>query len=159
MAAVYVLNARKREGAGALLCIFLKLIAKLSSLLTRIINFLRSLRASLLTWFNSLPQFYQTNERIWQDGLLVDFLQKKLLSDFICGFLIYSSYLFSERVLFDWVSRFYIDLVIWPSTTYSLFEAPSVATLLKLVILLFVLFLCLINLTHLYLLLFGVLTL
>lgn len=159
MAAVYVINTQTRDGAGALLCIFLKLIASFSSLISRLITFTRSMRASLLAWFNSLPQFYQTNERMWQDGFLVDFLQKKFLNDFMCGFLIYSSYLFSERVLFDWVSRFFIDLVIWPSTLYSPFEAPSAATLLKLTILLFVLFLCLINLTHLHLLLFGALAL
>ena len=42
-------------------------------------------------------------------------------------FLIVSSYLFSERVLFTFVVKFYNDLVIWPSTHVNLFELPNVS--------------------------------
>lgn len=42
-------------------------------------------------------------------------------------FLIVSSYLFSERVLFTFVVKFYNDLVIWPSTRINLFELPNVS--------------------------------
>jgi len=43
---------------------------------------------------------------------LIDFLQKKIADNWTKKFLIYSSYLFNEKLLFDKVIRFYLNLVI-----------------------------------------------
>ena len=83
--------------------------------------------SSLVATISFLPNYYRLNDLLWQDGLLIDFLQKKVIDKWIRRFLVVSSYLFSERVLFEIVVRFYIDLVIWPSTKYSLFDFSNVA--------------------------------
>ena len=83
--------------------------------------------SSLVATISFLPSYYRLNDLLWQDGLLIDFLQKKVIDKWIRRFLVVSSYLFSERVLFEIVVRFYIDLVIWPSTKYSLFDFSNVA--------------------------------
>jgi hypothetical protein len=70
------------------------------------------------------------NDLIWQEGLLIDFLQKKITDNWIRRFLINSAYLFNERVLFDRFVRFYLDLIIWPLHTISIFEFNNVANTL-----------------------------
>jgi hypothetical protein len=91
---------------------------------------------------------------MWQDGLLIDFLQKKVADKWIRRFLVCSSYLFSERVLFKFVVRFYIDYVVWPSTTKSVFEFSNVSLMLSAVLTSIVLLLLAFNLIYLYSVLF-----
>jgi len=76
--------------------------------------------------FFFLKQYYRLNDLIWQDGFLIDFLQKKVVDRWIRGFVIYSGYLFNERFVFDKVVRFYIDYVIWPGYSVSIYEFQSV---------------------------------
>ena len=91
--------------------------------------------------FFFLNRFYRINDLLWQDGFLFDFLQKKVVDRWVRTFVIYSGYLFSERLWFDYVVRFYIDLVIWPGHRYSIYEFTSIATtLVSLVSLLIFLF-------------------
>jgi hypothetical protein len=91
---------------------------------------------------------------MWQDGLLIDFLQKKVADKWIRRFLVCSSYLFSERVLFKFVVRFYIDYVVWPSTMKSIFDFSNVALMLSAVLVSVVLLILLFNLAYLYAALF-----
>lgn len=97
---------------------------------------------NFLVNFFFLRNYYILNELIWQDGFLIDFLQKKVVDKWMRKFLIYSAYLFNERVVFDYVVRFYIDLVIWPSYRLSIYEFSNVSsTILVTTLLLLIVFL------------------
>lgn len=88
--------------------------------------------------------YYRLNELIWQDGFLIDFLQKKVIDKWLRKFVIYSGYLYSERMLFDFTVKFYLDLIITTGHYYSIFEFNNVAsTLLFTLFLLLILFLLL----------------
>jgi len=119
--------------------------------LNKIVN---NLVISFLENFIFLRNYYILNDLIWQDGFLIDFLQKKVVDKFIRRFLIYSGYLFNERLVFDYVVRFYIDLVIWPGYRVNIYDFNNVAsTLLITLFLLMMLFLA-ISLLYFWLLLF-----
>ena len=114
----------------------------------------RSSLTQALTLISALPTYYRINDLIWQDGMLVDFLQKKIADKWIRRFLVCSSYLFSERVLFEIVVRFYIDLVVWPTTKSSAFDFANVSmTLVGVTIALLITVLTL-NIGYLYVLIF-----
>ena len=96
--------------------------------------------------FFFLPRYYKINNLMWQDGFLIDFLQKKVADRWVRTFVIFSGYLFNERWLFDLVVRLYIDLIIWPTYKVSLYEFNSVAptitnTLLLLILLVIIIYL------------------
>ena len=101
-----------------------------------------------------IPTYYRLNDLMWQDGLLIDFLQKKVLDKWMRRFLVVSSYLFSERILFEIVVRFYIDLVVWPSTKSSVFDFSNVAMTLVAIISLLAFVILLLNISYLYVLIF-----
>lgn len=90
---------------------------------------------SLTDNFFFLKKYYRLNDLIWQDGFLIDFLQKKVADRWVRTFIIYSGYLFSERFLFDIVVRFYIDFIIWPTYNNSLYEFSSVSATLTVTLL------------------------
>lgn len=81
--------------------------------------------------FYFITNYYALNELIWQEGFLIDFLQKKIADNWIKKFLIYSAYLFNERLVFDKVIKFYLDLIIWPFHKLSIFEFNNVANTLS----------------------------
>lgn len=87
-----------------------------------------------------IRRYYKLNELLWQDGFLFDFLQKKFIDKWLRKFVIYSGYIYSERFMFDWVVRFYLDLIVWTGQKKTIFEFTSVATTI-LVILLMIIFL------------------
>lgn len=74
-------------------------------------------------WYN----YFSLNELIWQEGLLIDFLQKKITDNWLRKFVIYSANLFNERLVFDRVIRFYLDLLIWPMHKFFIFEFNNVS--------------------------------
>lgn len=82
-----------------------------------------------------LKQYYYKNTQIWQEGLLIDFLQKKIIDKWVKKFLISSGYLFNERALFDYVIRFYIDFVIWPGQKSMIFELKSIGSVIFFIVL------------------------
>jgi len=89
-----------------------------------------------------LRNYFIINDLIWQDGFLIDFLQKKVVDKWMRKFLIYSSYLFNERLVFDYVVRFFIDLIVWPGHKNNIFEFNNVSnTLLITLFLLITIFL------------------
>ena len=135
--------------------IMLNVILLRSSALT--IRFQQAIRLTLSRYvlkLNYLPLYYRFNDLMWQDGLLIDFLQKKVADKWIRRFLVCSSYLFSERVLFKFVVRFYIDYVVWPSTMKSIFDFSNVSLMLSAVLVAVVLLILLFNLAYLYAVMF-----
>ena len=71
---------------------------------------------------------------MWQDGFLFDFLQKKTADAWVRRFVIYTGFLFSERLVFDSVVRLYLDNLIWPGHDNNLFEVSNVSEMLTSVI-------------------------
>jgi len=85
-----------------------------------------------------LKTYYSRNENLWQDGFILDFLQKKTIDIWIRKFLIYTGFLYSERFLFDLVIRFYVDNIIWVFHKFSLFELNNVSELLNITLYLYI---------------------
>ena len=77
-----------------------------------------------------IPTFYVRNEYIWQDGFLFDFLQKKTADAWVRKFVIYTGFIFSERLVFDSVVRLYVDNLIWTLHHFSIFELNNVSEML-----------------------------
>ena len=98
--------------------------------------------------FYFLKKYYRLNDLIWQDGFLIDFLQKKVADRWVRTFIIYSGYLFSERFLFDFVVRFYIDFIIWPTYSNSLYEFNSISATLTLTLLILMNLFLIISIYH-----------
>lgn len=92
------------------------------------------------TWTSSvekssfIPTYYTRSENMWQDGFLFDFLQKKTADAWVRRFVIYTGFLFSERLVFDSIVRLYLDNLIWPGHNYNLFEVSNVSELLTSVV-------------------------
>ena len=84
-----------------------------------------------------IAKFYKRNELIWNDGLLIDFLQKKSADLYIRKFVIYTGFLFSERFVFETVVKLYLDNLIWPFHNVSIFESSNVSEMLVFTISLF----------------------
>ena len=84
-----------------------------------------------------LPTYYLRNELIWLDGFLLDFLQKKSADIWIRKFVIYTGFIFSERFVFDFVVRFYLDNLLWPLHSNSTLEASNVTEMLSIQIFLY----------------------
>lgn len=82
---------------------------------------------TFVTKTSFLFSFYKRNELIWQEGLLIDFLQKKSFDVWVKKFLIYSSYLFNERFVFDKIVKFFINFIISPFQKFFIFELTSIA--------------------------------
>jgi len=78
-----------------------------------------------------LPTFYSRNENMWVDGMLIDFLQKKVADAWIRRFVIFTGYLFSERYVFENIVRFYLDNFLWQLHANSMSESTNVATMLN----------------------------
>lgn len=130
------------------------ILSKSSALITRLQNTTRRTLASFINKVTFLPSYYRVNDLMWQDGLLIDFLQKKVADKWIRRFLVCSSYLFSERVLFKFVVRFYIDYVVWPTTYRTIFEFSNVTLMLSAVLIALSVVLLTFNLVYLYSILF-----
>lgn len=81
-----------------------------------------------------ITTFYTRSENMWQDGFLFDFLQKKTADAWVRRFVIYTGFLFSERLVFDSVVRVYLDNLIWPGHDKSIFETSNVSEMLTSII-------------------------
>lgn len=84
-----------------------------------------------LTYWNFISNYYLRNELIWQDGFLFDFLQKKTLDMWMRKFLIFTGFLFSERLVFESVVRLYLDNLIWTLHNSQSFEYTNIAEVLN----------------------------
>ena len=105
------------------------------------LNFIFSKNTTLsTTWDNYIIKssfislYYSRNENMWGDGFLFDFLQKKTADAWVRRFVIYTGFLFSERLVFDSIVRIYLDNLIWPGHANSIFEVSNVSEMLSSVI-------------------------
>jgi len=87
---------------------------------------------------------------MWQDGFLIDFLQKFFVDKWIRKFLIFSSYLFSERTLFKFIVGFYIDFILWFSTYYTATEYTTVVAVFSSTLILISTLVLIVNLNYLW---------
>lgn len=90
---------------------------------------------SFLTNTSYLKSYYLRSDLLWQEGLLMDFLQKKVLDKWVRRFLIHSANILSERFIFDKLIKVYGDFVVWAGTQKNIFEFTNVASLLTVAIL------------------------
>ena len=109
---------------------------------------------NFLIKFFFLSNYYVLNELIWQEGFLIDFLQKKVADNWVKKFLIFSSYLFNERLVFDKIIRFYLDLIIWPMHKLFIFDVNNVSSTLFVTIFFFIFFLFIFTFFYFFLLMF-----
>lgn len=100
------------------------------NILLAIYTILTGSKETLIKNFVFLPKYYSRNENIWVDGFLFDFLQKKSADLWIRKFVIYTGFLFSERLVFDSVVRIYLDNVLWPLHYFGSLEANNVLEML-----------------------------
>ena len=89
---------------------------------------------------NFISKYTHRNELIWSDGFLLDFLQKKSIDLWTRKFLIYTGFLFSERLVFEYVVRLYTDYLILPTTKYFHLELPNVSSVLSVTLLIYIFF-------------------
>ncbi len=92
---------------------------------------------SFLNFFFFFPNYFNFNKIIWEEGFLIDFLQKKIVDNWLKKFVIFSSYFFNEKLVFDSLIKFYLNLLIKPFHFFSIFEFNSVANLLFITIFFF----------------------
>lgn len=104
----------------------------------------------LIKNFLFLPTYYSRNENLWVDGFLIDFLQKKSTDLWLRKFVIYTGFLFSERLLFDAIIRVYLDVLIWPAHYVSVFEAANITELLNVTLYFYFSIFSLLSLLYLY---------
>ena len=120
-------------------------------------NFSKLINIYLSNFLNKVyffSNYYILNELIWQEGFLIDFLQKKVADNWVKKFLIFSSYLFNERLIFDKIIRFYLDLLIWPMHKLFIFDVNNVSSILFITIFFFIFFLFFFIFFYFFLLLF-----
>jgi len=118
------------------------------------VNLVNDILTNFIESFIFLRNYYILNDLLWQDGFLIDFLQKKVVDKWMRKFLIYSAYLFNERLVFDYVVRFYIDLIVWPTYRINIYEFNNVASTLLITLFLLILLFLMFSLLYLSLLLF-----
>lgn len=75
--------------------------------------------------------YYLRSELVWQDGFLFDFLQKKTADAWVRRFVIYTGFLFSERLVFEAVVYLYINNIITVAHNLFIFESSSVSEMLN----------------------------
>lgn len=131
-----------------------KLTSTYSEVSSRTAASFRFLTTRITFLSNSIPVFYRLNDLLWQDGLIIDFLQKKVADKWIRRFLVYSSYLVSERIIFEVVVRFYIDFVVWPASMKSVFDFVNVSLTLSFLVGTLLAVVLLFNLHYLYVIIF-----
>ena len=99
--------------------------------------YLQSLKYPLISFWSKfiisskyINRYYLRNEHLWLDGFLFDFLQKKTADIWVRKFVIYTGFLFSERLVFDVIVKLYLDYFIWYLHNLSIFEVSNVFEML-----------------------------
>lgn len=65
---------------------------------------------------------------------MLDFAQKKATDKFLRKFLIFSTYLFNERYLFDKIIKVYSGVLLWFTTRQSIYSFANIASTLQLAV-------------------------
>jgi len=84
--------------------------------------------------FKQINTYYIRNEHLWVDGFLFDFLQKKTADIWVRKFVIYTGFIFSERLVFDTIVKLYIDYLLWYTHKLNVFEVSNVFEMLTTII-------------------------
>jgi len=63
--------------------------------------------------------------------LLVWFSSKKTVDSWLRNYVVFTGFLFSERLIFDSVVRLYIDFFVNTVRGYMIFEAPNISSILN----------------------------
>jgi hypothetical protein len=84
--------------------------------------------------FQKINLYYLRTEHLWLDGFLFDFLQKKTADIWVRKFVIYTGFIFSERLVFDSVVKLYMDYFVWYTHKFSIFEVSNVFEMLTTVV-------------------------
>lgn len=96
-----------------------------------------TLRLSSLVWprflqkSNFLVMYYKRSDNIWNDGFLFDFLQKKTIDAWVRQYVIFTGFLFSERLVFDYIIRLYNDILIWNLQNKNIINISNTSTMLN----------------------------
>ena len=117
---------------------YINLLLNNSTSKLKIKYLLLSLWVKSLTNFKLLNTYYIRNEHLWLDGFLFDFLQKKTADIWVRKFVIYTGFIFSERLVFDSIVKLYMDYFIWYFHKLSIFEVSNVFEMLSTVLYLLV---------------------
>lgn len=119
----------------------LNTVLKVKFILSIVLNYINLFVTHVWGFFlskiNFLPKYYLRSENIWNDGFLFDFLQKKTVDAWIRQYVIYTGFLFSERLIFEIIVRLYNDLLVWPLHNNMLFEAQNTSSMLSILIFLY----------------------
>lgn len=103
--------------------------------LVKYVQFLtKLLQSRLLSKLNFLPKYYLRSENLWNDGFLFDFLQKKTVDAWVRQYVIYTGFLFSERIVFEVVVRLYNDVLLWPAHDANIFEVSNTSSMLNTIV-------------------------
>lgn len=71
------------------------------------------------------------NYILWNDGLFIDFAQKKTVDLWIRKFVIFTGFLFVDRFLMDTFSRFFNDNLVIPFYFYSQVDFDNTHSILS----------------------------
>ena len=110
---------------------------------------IKDLNQTFLSRTIFIPKYYEQNDLLWQEGFFLDFVQKKVLDKWIRRFVLHSTNLFSENFIFDYVVRFYIDLIVWSGTKTFIFEFTNISSLFLATLLPFIFIFLVFNLLYL----------
>lgn len=95
--------------------------------------------------------YYTLSELIWQEGFLIDFLQKKSADNWIKKFVIFSGNLFNEKLMFDNVVKFYLTTVVYPLKNFFVFELTNISNLIFINVFIFIFIFFIFILAHVFL--------
>ena len=124
----------------------------LLSLVAKINYFIRQHRRNILNKFLKstyfLPSYYRLAELMWQEGLFIDFLQKKVLDKWVRRHLILTNNLFNDGILARRVVDFYWFLINLPThhTNLFFFNGPIFNFLFTITIMFLIFFLVMLTL-------------
>lgn len=93
---------------------------------------------SFINMFNFAGLYFRRNNLLWNEGLLIDFLQKKSFDLWALKFLIVASYLFNERFVYDVWVRFFLDYLLLPSRKFLFFDTFNLIWVFFLLVFVFV---------------------
>ena len=86
---------------------------------------------------NFLLNFLNINDIIWQEGLLIDFLQKKIIDNWIKKFIIFSTNLMNDRLIYDKLIKFFLFLIINPFHKYNFLDVNNITNFFFFILLFF----------------------
>lgn len=82
---------------------------------------------SLILKLSFIPSFFKFNNNILNEGLLIDFLQKKSMSLFIKKFVFKTFYIFNDRYIFEKLIFYFIDQFIWTKNFFLIQEFNTIS--------------------------------